>query len=385
MSRRISFLLCLLGVAFPLFASAKQMTTWDFVHKNAGQWDIAGLDDVTEQSDGIHIQTSHDGAIVHTLEHPQSIDALKINFASTPPNRINFLWKVQGAKSGDTIQQLPLSSSMAWVDGNSIVVDLTIAPAHIGTPEMIGFVFPAGTQTTIQTISSISYNFGEKILGGWLSFWKFNDFGPRTINFLWEPILRFTPEGRTALFLTEPPVGWSSTVFLTELLGIVGICIMLWIVLRGGEEKFRRGASAFFSFALCLWILFDIRMGSELLRNVGTDVQSYLLQQVGNRKFRVYGNFYDALLSSVPALQQKPRFAAMSDPSLQSRILYETYPSRPIENGESIVGVTTWFVYQQPDITVDEKGDLRSGDTILAKGGRILQRFDSTSFLYQTP
>ncbi len=383
MSRRFSLILCILGMTFPLFAYAKQTTTWDFVKNNAGQWSVQGLDQVEVQSSGLHIGTAHDGAILRALDTPRTLDILRVDFAKTPPDRIDVLWRVNDAKT-EGFHQLALSTPMAWVDGNTVIVDLSVAPVHIGDCAVIGFAFPAGTQATIQRITATTYAWPEKLWEGWKSFWISDNFSARTINFLWGPILRFTSEGRGTLFQYAPPLGWSANVVFYALLFLVGLASILWCIFHRDKHAFHRGALAFFSFALCLWIFYDVRMGTELLRNVESEVHSYFLQPVGSRQFGSFGNFYPSLLSSVPSLKQKPRFVAIAPPETMSRILYETYPSRPLQNGESIEGVTTWFIYQQPDITVDDKGELRSGTTVLAKGGHILQRFDASSFLYQT-
>ena len=365
----------------PSFACARQAVTWDFTNGNVpGNWDIRGWSAApTPEADGLHIVTSKDGGMLRTLDAGFGVDMVRVTFARGGNFQASFIWNVPN-DSQDTIYQLPFMAEESRPD---VQLDLGSAQGWTRFATRVGLYLPAGTDIFLKSIELSGGTPAEKIFNGWKSFWTFEYFGNTSINFLWGPILRFTPL-YTTVFDSNPPQGWSVNRVFYALLILAAIALAIAVIIK--KYSMRRATQLFFIITFGLWIFYDLRMGLQFLSFVKSDEQ-YVTGATD--QFRVYENFYAALKKSVPSLQKYPTYVFLypKGSSVASRVAYFAYPSRPVAENDDTTGVKTWFVFRRPDVTIDADGRLirNGGSKVFAIGGKIIKQFDATSFLYQIP
>lgn len=380
-------LLCIGFLLLPSSACAMQQTMWDFRDsQTAGEWQIQGLGSVVPTPQGVHITAEKNGFMLRDLNTGRRIDGVRIVAQARQETEGLMLWHKRGTAPNEVVQ---LSFLLRPGIIDQVSEDLSVYGDWDPHADRFGIALPAGADVTIQTITFFTMNPLEKLSGAWQTFWTFDSFSASSINFLWGPIVRFIPADASSIFGSGPPHGWSGNRILYGLLVLVGAGAYGWARLRRKKSPSAdaRALALFASVALGLWIFSDLRMGLEILNYARSDLHTTLAPKPGARTFRAFGNFYDAVDRSVPTLQQQPTYGVLlaEGAPLRSRLQYFTYPSIPVDPPVGS-GTKLWFVYGRPDVTVDDAGNLqlRSG-TVFASKGRILERFDESSFLYQAP
>jgi hypothetical protein len=249
----------------------------------------------------------------------------------------------------------------------------------------------------LQTIQLQRWSLAEKIGEAWHSFWTFDNYRPYSINFLWGPLFTSNPVGRSQLFTTLPPKGWSANRLFLTILGVVALLLFLhwWLIAKRGQRPLLRTLPAgisghlvlFFMVFAALWLVLDLRMGMEFLRYVKTDYTAYIAKPAGEKLFRDHRNFEDVMQQSLPVLQQQPRylFLGPSQTPFLARMRYFTFPSVPVEEGQNEQDVHTILVFERPDIAMDSQNRLTQDGQVMTSPGKILQRFSDQSFLFQLP
>lgn len=264
--------------------------------------------------------------------------------------------------------------------------------------DSVGLALKAGSEITLQEIRLEYWNLLEKIREAWKTFWTFDTVTAYTINFLWGPLLTFTPFEREMLFLNSPPMAWSANRIYYGILLVTGVlCFVYWFIRlfvysnRRNESTNKRingwkPLQIFFFVFAAVWLIMDLRMGLEFLSYVATDYKTYISKASGERTFRHYLNFHDVTERSLPELQKAPRFVFVGPiENLLSYVRYRTYPSIPVFPDQDPAGVKVWLIFKRPDFSVNGSGTLLHGTNVIAKGGSIVERFDSESFLYVIP
>ncbi|MFA6523180.1 MAG: hypothetical protein WCS85_02325 [Candidatus Peribacteraceae bacterium] len=385
MLRKAILLTGALFLLLPASAWAMQSTVWDFTRKQVpGDWLVTGWSSVTPTDQGLHIQPDTDGNMVRQIDLPYPVDTIRIIVTSRTNAESTFLWHRRNSPEGELIQ-LPIGIGTG--DESVITEDLRRYPEWDPRAEGIGIGLPKGADVTIIRIELISWSPAEKLAAAWKSFWTFDSFNATTINFLWGPILNFSPLN-VGTFAYQPPRGWSANRLFYALLIVAGAVAMArWIMQRRtGRRAGSRALRLFLSCTLGLWIFYDVRMGAEFLRNATGDIRNYVFAAPGSKVLGGYGNFYDAIQQSLPLLRTQDTYVAIlpERASLLGRMQYLTYPSLPAQT-ENYLKERVWFVYRRPDILVQD-GSLQSRDgTVLAKGGSIVKRFDESSFIFMIP
>lgn len=386
---------CVLGIFAPLGASAATVSTWDFRGSQMAQGWGASYLIVTPGPEGLRIRSEQQGALFHgpRLAHP--IEAVRLTFAATTGQmEAIFAWQPRSAAPG-TLLQIPVR-----IEGTSpetVDIDLWPYEEWDSRPETIAIGFPPGADVTLASVEAIDWSALENATEAWKSFWVFDDFKAYSINFLWGPLLHFNPIGRSRLFQSGPglpPIGWSGNRLFYLVLGaLAGLCALHWILrTRCGIAVARRRvlglppeAGAFALAFLAVWAVFDLRMGAETISYAIDDYRTHVAPPPGARTFRDYLNFYDALERSMPVLASEPHYAFLTVPAtpLPTRARYHTYPSTPLFEGEDASAVRNWLVFKREDVSVGSGGRLFVGGQPVSAPGRILERFDDSSFIFQ--
>ncbi|MBI3619469.1 hypothetical protein HY213_05560 [Candidatus Peregrinibacteria bacterium] len=382
------FRIFLLGLFFvPLAAHAEDSTVWNFQNADALKvWNVQGIS-VQPTAEGFHI-TGQGGMIRATLlAHP--IDVIELTFARSQATTIALLWHVPGAPQ-QALVQVPIVLS-GGSQPETVTVNMGRYQKWSRNADLLGLGFPEGTDLVLQDMTMRGWSLSEKILEAWRSFWTFDEEKAYSINFLWGPLLVTNPVAREQLFSTLPPFGRSANSIFYGIIILAGLVIASLAAYR--RMRLRDGARhrtcilAFLGVVASVWLVYDVRMGSEILSYAARDYRTYVSQPPGNRTLRNLENFYDVVERSMPLLTLDPHYVIIVPKGIEhlaTVALSMTYPSVPLFPEEKPgPEIHAWLIFRRGDIRVDDHGQLVQGSTVLSPPGRIVTQFDQTSFLFR--
>lgn len=382
MRRVASVSALLVSLALAPAALAVTQNGWSFAGQTDPSWEAQGLASAQQGAEGLTISVGpQGGGLTRAIEPGTRVEAVMLRIRSATNAQGFIVWRAAGWESGrmaefpftveasDTFQEhiLPVSSHPQW--SKSI--------------DYLGVGFAPGSTVEIADAGIASWGMGEKAVELVKGFWTFDEFKPLSINFLWGPLLSTTPALRAQLYDTLPPQAPSATRVMYAVLAIVGA---LALVTRAVKPE--RSAAAF---GLCtlvfagLWILFDVRMGSEILSYAAHDLRHYVLAPTGKKELRTHRKMYDILNQTLPVLQQEERFALVTqENAFYSLVRYRSYPTLPITPDRSQSGLTLWLVAYRQDAVIDEQQRLTVGGRVLSGPGKVVQHFGSGEYLFST-
>jgi hypothetical protein len=291
------------------------------------------------------------------------------------------LWQPPGAANTNLIQMnftIPAGETARSVD-----VIVSRYKEWNWRTQQFAIAFPAGTDVVIEELQFRHWNLYERVGEAFKSFWTFDTFRPFSINFLWGPLIAFNTPERLQMFDALPPFAWSVTRFIYPLLLLAAVIgVIVW-------NRKKDGASGAMFFAVTfaiLWLLFDIRMGAEILSYAVHDLKTYVLREPAQRELRNFGNVYAHLDRFMPIVKKQETFVMLS-PIREvyfplSR--YLAYPSIIITDPKAATGVTLWMILDKTDVWVDTGSMLRMNDQVLAGPGKVIDAIDRSNFLFST-
>lgn len=376
----ITFLL----LVFPLFAHAETSTLWDFRGHVPGEWDISGLTGVTKTEQGLHIKSNAKGTLIRDSEFEHGVEALKLTYAAPQNIEAILLWHVRGTPKGYLIE-LPFMFRKSAIP-NILEFNLDTYDQWDPRTDRIGIRFPAGTEVLIQSMVFSGWNPIEKLSEAAKSFWTFDIYRPFNINFIWGPLLTYTPVARDQMFDKIPPRAQSGNRAFYLVLGIALLFLVIQLRRAGRDDTARRRHIVIFmSIFAGLWVFYDFRMGLELFSHFQTDYQDYISQQPGERTMRERGDFYDFIEAVAPFVQDRERYAfsAKHRYPFIGLMRYHTYPNIPTASLDELDGIDTWVIYDRSDITLDTKGRVVFEGRVVSSSGTILHRYNDRSFVFR--
>lgn len=372
----------------PSAASAAQITKLDFRNgQTAGRWQISSSDAVTASPDGLVVKPKQDMIMYRIDPLPHRTDVMEVAISTPVPLRITFLWHPRSAEQGQFVQ-LPIDIPAA-PGGHTMMLPLDRFPQWDPYSDQIGFHVPGGTQFVLAEIRLHRFTFIEKLTEMWRSFWSFDVFTRYTINFLWGPLIAFTPQTRMDLFSQLPPLGWSVNRILYPVFLIIAAAAGVFAVVRRTQPSARKTAAWIIagSFA-AMWLVFDLRMGLEILSYVKTDYRTYVTRPIEQKEFRYMADFHAVLQQVKPHVEGESRIGFISEPQLllDTSVTYEFYPAEMVLPGEPGADeAQVWLVYLRRDIVLDSKGRLAASDgTVLTPPGRVIGHFGKNALLFST-
>jgi hypothetical protein len=381
--RLVPLLLTLAFLTLPITVSAQFAFGWDFRGQVPEGWQIQGVAGAQGAADGLHLKISPEGGgILRNVSFPSKPESAIIRVRSERNTNGYLLWHLKGAPEG-SVPQLPfqLDASESFKE---IQLPLSYYKKQWGANvETLGIFFDADSELVIESLSLHRYSLSEKAIEVVRGFWTFDEFRPYSINFLWGPLISYTPAMRAMLYETLPPYAHSATQWMYVLLGV---CLGVWIVLRFWKSP----AAVTVLGILCtvfagLWIVFDVRMGSEIVAYALRDLNGYALAPQGQRMLRTHQGIFDTLDEAMPELQKHERFGLVTmENAFYSLIRYRSYPTLPMTPDMSQSGITLWLVGYRDDARIDAQNRLVVGEKILSGSGRIIRQFDSRSYLFST-
>lgn len=364
-------LLVIVALLAPHAALAATATAFDFTAPSYGRWEVQGWNGVRKTAQGIVVQTTQEGAMLTTLPAPSGAHTLSVRASAAAPVEMLFVWE---AADGSGMVQLPVPLPRTAAPAEQRV-DLTKYPQWNPRALRIGIALPERASVTLEGLSLIRYSPTERAEAALRSLARFDTFQAFSINFLWGPLIAFTPDELARLYEGQPPSSWSAMRFLYA---GMALCVAALRLLR------KPLGAALGMTAVVAWLLLDARMGAELLSYAARDWSTYLSKPAAERTLRDREHLYATVDAVLPALQGDPAYALVSPWRITGLVRYLTYPSLPLDPAAA-GDARLWLVFEDPTAAVDAEGRLTREGAALTAPGRVLQRFGEHTFLFSAP
>jgi hypothetical protein len=383
------FLLLFLFLIAPLPADAKYLELWLFQGADdVDPWRSAGFAQATLEGPELVFSVTGSAALYRPLpERFEEVDALSILLEVERIERAELLF-LETNEQKEVSRRFRLELQLREIpEGQGAYVPMSLYWPYLRKPDTLAFRF-TGTGATVRFGGVLfhDYSFLEKLLGAWRSFITLAPFDASTINVLVGPVI--VPDIGPAGPLGEEfslYTSWNAYLYL--LLALIGTGLLAWAAFRGARDHrpwMLLRQQVLTRFALCialLWILYDFRMGVEVLAGVWRDHRQLIAAPEST--FRDRGRFYDFALFARGLVRDREQYEVLLPaqwPYLGS-LRYYTYPALP--NRESKPISDTWVVYARPEITVSEDGRLVHGEESFTRPGTILGWFSPGSFVFR--
>lgn len=360
--RRISTFAAVAFLALASVAHAEDIDFWNFRGQMPRETKVNGLTNVETIDEGLRVQTTTDGLLVWpALTAPAEV--LSIRARVNRPLDVSFVWQPTTAEQG--LYQIPFTLQNGKTD-----VILSDYASWDPQAEAIGIAFKAGSEVVIEEMEFRHWTPMERLIEGWKSFWTFDEFRAYSINFLWGPLVTGNSPARMMMFENLPPFAWSITRYFYGALIITGI---IALIIGFIFKRRALGLGIFATVFVCLWLLFDVRMGAEILSYVKDDISTYVTKEGGEQTLRTHGNMYAVLNDMLPSIREEEKFMLMfvGGSPFYPNLRYMAYPSVAVLDGQDRTGVKLWAIFDRPDFSIDAQGRLvRTADPSIFPGGR---------------
>lgn len=383
----MSRFLVLIGVTVsllaPLSASAMQTQTFEFADgKINASWAGLGPIQVQKAPQGIVLSTgAGTGEFLTTATLTGTAEAGTLRMSAQSDQDFYVGW-IFSDDPRQNIYTIPLTAPR----GDDERVSFRLRAEELWQPARVGkfgLILPPNTVVMLHSIELHRWNVLEHVWSRVVSFWKFDEYRPYSINFVWGPQLAGNSVETEAMYRYLPPQTLSATIAAyVALIVLIALLYAYAHVFRHPEEKrawvLRRALLAM----AVLWLLFDARMGGEFLSWVAHDQATYIGKPQGERTLRERESFYDFAEYATQFLGDRTSYIFFADhewPYL-GNMRYVTYPAIP---GITIDTDDTWVIYNRPDLTVTDGRITIDGEPVSAPG-TLLGRFDEKSFVFRT-
>ncbi len=365
--------------ALPLSAAAESVTEWNLVNQQKIEgWNAMSITNVVLRPEGLQLATQTRGQLVKAANIRHAVDTVSITYASSLGANGIFFWHAKGMPSTEAYQ-IPISFPQTSV-AQTIVMDMSkIKEWDMRTIDSIGFALDAGSEMTLKSIEFSGPGFVDSIVYPLKSFFLFDNMHAYTINFLWGPMMTFGDAQMRRLYSAYPPLGTSANSIFFAVLGIA-LCGAL--VLR----KWKSGilVTLFFVLLSSIWILYDLRMGAEVMSFAKKDYATWWSKPSELRDFRDRGSFPAFAEVAAPFTKGKNHYVLLASGNwpYYGIILYATYPAYPISYEEA-TDADVWIVYDRPDLEQDTEGRLSIEGKPISPPGRIVRDFEPGAFVFE--
>lgn len=364
------FALFLLACALPGAASAATVERFDFASPPHDRWSVQGWTGVQRTAAGFAVHTARDGAWVMQNDDPFRAQAVTLETSAHVPTDALILWDQAGGTT--EMVQLPVVIPGGDVPSTQ-TIDLTRYPEWNPDTRRFGIALPAGADVTLRSLALRRYAVHEKMAAAVQSLATADTFQAFSINFLWGPLIAFTPEALAHLYEGQPPNAWSAMRFVAPVLLLAAV----WATVR---KRPRTVVTAF----VALWLLLDLRMGGELIGYAVTDWRTYLTRPPAQRVLRDREHYYASVEQSAAWLMEEPAFGFLSSWPVLGSVRYFTYPSVPVTPDDPAhTSVRRWLVFSEPQGGIDAEGRLLLKGVPVSQPGAVVRTFGSGAFLFE--
>ena len=329
--------------------------------------------------EGLSISTETQGQLVHTSNFRHSINTISITVISRTGADGLFFWRAPGMAE-DSVYQIPLSFP-AKATPQKVVLDMAKLPEWDSRSDRIGFVLNAGSQMTLQEVSFSGPSAIDKIVYPLKTFFVLDTAHAYSINFLWGPLMTYSEDQLAQVFAQFPPIADSWNIAFYWILGIALVAV--YVV----RKLFHRNLlTPFFLLFAALWIVYDLRMGAELIQLARTDIKTWWSKPVELQDFRDRASFTAFAKTAVPFTEGKDRyiFIASHGWPFWGSMKYEAYPALPVSHEGDTEGIDTWIVYNRNDILPNNEGRLELDGKPISPPGDIMMSFEPGAFVFVT-
>jgi len=369
-------------------AHAEEITPWSFTGNMPKDARVIQLTSAQITRSGLAINTQSDGFIVWSLKPLDGpVDVITVRARTNRTTKASMLWQPVGGTPDQLVQlyfEIPGTSAFEDVD-----IIVSGYPQWDWKTEQFAIALPAGSDVIIEELQFRHWPLYERIGERWKSFWTFDTFRPYSINFLWGPLISSNSPARDLLYATLPPTSPSVTRYFYVVLAIVAIGALVASLKPWRRQK---AFGWFLAVFVLIWLIFDIRMGAEILSYAVRDVQTYVLPKPAKKELRNFRDIYARIDAMLPTLQEHDKIALLVpvrevyEPVLR----YEAYPHVVVTDPAAMSGATAWVVMDRADMWVDDSGHLRQGnDTVTSRVvtgvGHVAVKIDENNFLFVTP
>lgn len=369
-------------------ARAEEVDFWNFRGSMPKEARMSGLTTAEVTDEGLFVRTGTEGFISwpgQPLDGPA--DAITLRVRSVRPVTAHFVWQPTDGSGETGLYQIPIAIPYTETARDVDVVLSTHSEWDWRT-DLMGIVFPPGTELILEEMNVRHWTPMEKLIEGWKSFWTFDDFKPHSINFLWGPLIATNGPARAELYATLPPRSWSATRIFLGILFAAGTAGMFLAVVRRNRDL---GLGIFAATFCALWLLFDLRMGAEIVSYAADDLRTYVFADEDERSLRSHGVIYTLFNQVLPEIKKHERYALFSPPGsvVYPNLRYLSYPSVAVLPGQDMTGLTLYVVFGDTGIALDDQSRLTrraasgTGTEILSPPGAITKRVHESIYLFE--
>ena len=363
----------------PSICSAKQ-TVWNMKGVDKLEsWNHKGFSQISLTPEGLFIVTETQGQLARKGPISHKVDTVTINYSSPTGANGIFFWQTPDME-GNNAYNIPIRFGPS-AGSTSMVLDLSKLPQWTPKSKLIGFNFNEGTQIILESIIFNGPSIGDTIKHSARSIFVFDTYRGHSVNFLWGPRLVNTSEAISIVYAEMPPIGksWNQVFYWLLLI----ILIPLVLIKRRTEKPWLP------TFLICfavLWVLYDARMGSEILSYAKTDWNTWWSKPIELKDFRDRGSFTAFTKVATEFIQDEQHYALITPSGWPyfGSMTYETYPAIPKALSEDLSDVKLWFVYRMPNVSLDEQNRITVNGEPISPPGEIFLRFEPGAFMFRT-
>ncbi len=360
-------------------ASAEQQ--WLFSLKQGENVVWEGFGELSGQSDPngtLLTATGTGGFVTNDFSFQTLPDSVSLLSSAEVTQDVLFVWILEDGIS--------MARSITLPAGESQMTDVNLAsePAWRNTVKTFGLQFSPGQKLLLTSLTFHKTSPGEAMLNAVRSFFNFDLYRSYSINFVWGPQFALGNVARAQLWDYLPPQAFSATRLVNILLIVFFVGLGISLAFQT-SIPFDAKKKIFFRWSLIplvmVWILWDLRMGSEYLSWMAHDARTYIFASPEERTLRDRDNFYDFAEWARQYVHDREHYVFFAErpwPYL-GNMRYITYPSIPGNDTND----DTWVLYKRPEITVDREGRLSAYGSPLSNPGTVLDKFEKGSFVFR--
>ncbi len=379
MQRILHYLLGLVVLCVPAVCHADKVTVWDLQNQTQIEgWNTVNLTSTQLIPDGLYITTTTPGQVVKVSNLTHHVDTVAISYTSPTGGEGVFIWRAPGMDE-DQVYQIPITFAAGPAD-QKLVLDMSRIPEWDSASDRIGFVINAGVTMTLQKMEFSGPSSFNALVYPLKTFFRFDEARAYSVNFLWGPLMTYSEHQYNALFTAFPPSADSWNTVFYWVLGIGCVC-MLWKKRKYGHKAI----VVFFLLVSVLWVLYDARMGAEILSYAKKDVDTWWSQPYERKVYRDRASFaaFADLATEYTEGEDSYVFIASHGWPFWSTILYTNYPALP-KQLDAATNESVWLIYNRPDISQNEEGRLVINGEPISPPGDIMLPFETGSFIFLT-
>ncbi len=364
-------------------AHAEETDVWDFRSGTNMPKGAQSLTRVEVTAEGIEIETATDGYLYWDTPFLRPVDVLSLRVSNPKDIDAVLLWH-SDKYPGQQVQRA------IHIPGKPGIQVVNMVPgednAWMWNTDQLGLGFPAQTDIVLESMVWRRYSFTEKMQTAWRSFWTPDEFRAYSINFLWGPLLATNPVSLDTLFQTLPPPSWSVDRIFYAVMGIAILIGLLFYAFDRSTGKRIAWIIVGSTFLFC-WLLFDARMGYEIMQYGMDDYRTFIAPPIAEKTFRTHEHLYSLAEEMLPTLQSYDSyvlFAPEGSPAY-SVLRYQSYPSIPLRPDQERRDTKLWVILERPDIRMEKNHLVNQKGEILSTTGSVIRTFDTDTFLFATP